>query len=35
MGHNEKKNLAQAAAKNIRTEAGLNEFWQLLTKITG
>ncbi len=34
MNHDEIKNLAQAAAKNIKTEADLNEFRQMLTKIT-
>jgi putative transposase len=34
MIHDEIKNLAQAAAKNIKTEADLNEFRQMLTKIT-
>ena len=31
MNHDEIKNLAQAAAKNIKTEADLNEFRQMLT----
>ena len=34
MNHDEIKNSAQAAAKNIKTEADLNEFRQMLTKIT-
>ena len=34
MNHDEIKNLAQAAARNIKTEADLNEFRQMLTKIT-
>ena len=34
MNHDEIKNLAKAAAKNIKTEADLNEFRQMLTKIT-
>ena len=34
MNHDEIKKLAQAAAKNIKTEADLNEFRQMLTKIT-
>jgi hypothetical protein len=34
MIHDEIKNLAQAAAKNIKAEADLNEFRQMLTKIT-
>ena len=34
MNHDQIKNLAKAAAKNIKTEADLNEFRQMLTKIT-
>ena len=34
MNHDEIKNLAKAAAKNIKTEADLNKFRQMLTKIT-
>ena len=34
MNHEQIKNLAKAAAKNIKTEADLNEFRQMLTKIT-
>ena len=34
MDHNELKAIAQAAAKNIKTEEDLNEFRQMLTKIT-
>jgi putative transposase len=34
MNHDEIKNLAKAAAKNIKTEADLNEFRQMLSKIT-
>ncbi|WP_019531535.1 IS256 family transposase [Dasania marina] len=34
MNHDELKAIAQAAAKNIKTEADLNEFRQMLTKIT-
>ncbi|UVW34492.1 transposase [SAR92 clade bacterium H455] len=34
MNLDEIKNLAQVAAKNIKTEADLNEFRQMLTKIT-
>jgi len=34
MDHSELKAIAQAAAKNIKTEDDLNEFRQLLTKIT-
>ena len=34
MNHDEIRNLAKAAAKNIKTEADLNEFRQMLTKIT-
>ena len=34
MNHDELKTIAQAAAKNIKTEADLNEFRQMLTKIT-
>jgi len=34
MNHDEIKKLAKAAAKNIKTEADLNEFRQMLTKIT-
>ena len=34
MNHDEIKNLAHAAARNIKTEADLNEFRQMLTKIT-
>jgi len=33
MDKNELMALAQAAAKNIKTETDLNEFWQMLTKI--
>ena len=34
MNKKELKAIAQAAAKNIKTEADLNEFRQMLTKIT-
>jgi len=34
MNHDELKTIAQAAAKNIKSEADLNEFRQMLTKIT-
>ena len=34
MNHDEIKNLARAAAKNVKTEGDLNEFRQMLTKIT-
>lgn len=34
MNKKELQVIAQAAAKNIKTEADLNEFWQMLTKIT-
>jgi hypothetical protein len=34
MNHDEIKNLAKAAAKKIKTEADLNEFRQMLIKIT-
>ncbi len=34
LNHDEIKNLVQVAAKNIKTEADLNEFRQMLTKIT-
>ncbi len=34
MNHDELKAIAQAAAKNIKTEADLNEFRHMLTKIT-
>ena len=34
MDKKELKALAQAAAKNIKTETDLNEFRQMLTKIT-
>ena len=34
MNHDEIRKLAKAAAKNIKTEADLNEFRQMLTKIT-
>jgi len=34
MNHDELKAIAQAAAKNIKTEADLNDFRQMLTKIT-
>ena len=34
MNHDEIRNLAKADAKNIKTEADLNEFRQMLTKIT-
>ena len=34
MDHKELQAIAQAAAKNIKTEADLNEFRQMLTKIT-
>ena len=34
MNHDEIKAIAQAAAKNIKTEADLNDFRQMLTKIT-
>ena len=33
MNHDEIRNLAKAAAKNIKTEADLNEFGQTLTII--
>ena len=34
MNKKELQAIAQAAAKNIKTEADLNEFRQMLTKIT-
>ena len=34
MNKKELQVIAQAAAKNIKTGADLNEFWQMLTKIT-
>ena len=34
MNKKELQVIAQAAAKNIKTDADLNEFWQMLTKIT-
>ena len=34
MRHEDLKALAQAAAKNIKTETDLNEFRQMLTKLT-
>ena len=34
MDRKELQAIAQAAAKNIKTEADLNEFRQMLTKIT-
>ena len=34
MDHKELQAIARAAAKNIKTEADLNEFRQMLTKIT-
>jgi len=34
MNHDELKAIAKAAAKNTKTEADLNDFRQMLTKIT-
>ncbi len=34
MNRKELQAIAQAAAKNIKTEANLSEFWQMLTTIT-